>query len=51
MALNVSFFTRQQWEITWLAADAKWDSEMMIMLIFLIQGHGSTSKLVSVLFK
>lgn len=51
MALNVSFFTHQHGEITWLAADAKWDSEMIIILIVLIQGHRSSSKSASVAFK
>lgn len=51
MALNVSFFTQQHREITWLAADAEWDSGIMIILIVLIQGHGSSSKLASVIFK
>lgn len=51
MALNVSFFTQQYQEITWLAADAEWDSEIMIIIIVLIQGHGSNSNLVSVIFK
>lgn len=51
MALNVSFFTQQHREITWLAADDEWDSEMMIILFVLIQGHGSSSKLVSFIFK